>query len=77
MTLRLALVSAVKLLSPVPFCGQEAASRADAFTSRMSQPAAPGDLPSRYTVDTGTRIPLGLINSVSTKHSEAGDRVYL
>ena len=32
---------------------------------------------SRYTVDTGTRIPLGLINSVSTKHSEAGDRVYL
>src|ERR1700721_1648088 len=35
------------------------------------------DAPSRYTVDTGTRIPLGLINSVSTKHSEAGDRVYL
>jgi type IV secretion system protein VirB10 len=33
--------------------------------------------PSRFTVDTGTRIPLGLINSVSTKHSEPGDRVYL
>ena len=30
-----------------------------------------------YTVQTGTRIPLGLINSVSTKHSAAGDRIYL
>jgi type IV secretion system protein VirB10 len=30
-----------------------------------------------YTVDTGTRIALGLINSVSTKHSSAGDRIYL
>jgi hypothetical protein len=33
--------------------------------------------PSVYTVTTGTRIPLGLINSVSTKHSVAGDRIYL
>src|ERR1700722_15378460 len=33
--------------------------------------------PSAYTVQTGTRIPLGLINSVSTKHSAAGDRIYL
>lgn len=32
---------------------------------------------SSYTVDTGTRIPLGLINSVSTKHSVPGDRIYL
>jgi type IV secretion system protein VirB10 len=31
----------------------------------------------RYTVDIGTRIPLGLINSVSTRHSLAGDRIYL
>jgi hypothetical protein len=30
-----------------------------------------------FTVQTGTRIPLGLINSVSTKHSAAGDRIYL
>lgn len=33
--------------------------------------------PVGYTVVTGTRIPLGLINSVSTKHSAAGDRIYL
>jgi type IV secretion system protein VirB10 len=33
--------------------------------------------PEGYTVSTGTHIALGLINSVSTKHSSAGDRVYL
>ena len=30
-----------------------------------------------YVVEPGTRIPLGLINSISTKHSAPGDRVYL
>jgi type IV secretion system protein VirB10 len=30
-----------------------------------------------YVVDTGTHVPLSLINSVSTKHSSEGDRVYL
>jgi type IV secretion system protein VirB10 len=30
-----------------------------------------------YTVIAGTRVPLSLINSVSTKHSVAGDRLYL
>jgi hypothetical protein len=30
-----------------------------------------------YKVETGTRIPLSLINSISTKHSAEGDRVYL
>jgi len=30
-----------------------------------------------YTVTAGTRVPLSLINSVSTKHSVVGDRVYL
>src|ERR1017187_3364228 len=38
---------------------------------------AAGEAPSAYTVQAGTRIPLGLINSVSTKHSSAGDRIYL
>jgi type IV secretion system protein VirB10 len=32
---------------------------------------------STYTVSTGTRIALGLINSVSSKHSIPGDRIYL
>ncbi len=32
---------------------------------------------SAFTVEPGTHIPLSLINSVSTKHSSEGDRVYL
>lgn len=31
----------------------------------------------KYQVENGTKIPLSLINSVSTKHSAIGDRVYL
>jgi type IV secretion system protein VirB10 len=30
-----------------------------------------------YTVETGVRIPLNLLNSISTRHSETGDKVYL
>ncbi|MDQ6679211.1 MAG: hypothetical protein M3Z09_18165 [Acidobacteriota bacterium] len=30
-----------------------------------------------FVIETGTHIPLSLINSVSTKHSGEGDRVYL
>ncbi len=30
-----------------------------------------------YSLEAGTKIPLGLLNSVSTKHSAEGDRVYL
>jgi hypothetical protein len=33
--------------------------------------------PQTYTVETGTRIPLALISSVSTKSSAPGDRIYL
>ena len=45
-----------------------------------AQEAAPRDAaPQRagFTVETGTKVPLSLINSVSTKHSAEGDRVYL
>jgi type IV secretion system protein VirB10 len=31
----------------------------------------------KFTVVSGTRIPLSLINSVSTKHAAEGDRIYL
>jgi len=33
--------------------------------------------PEVYPVPTGTRVPLVMINSVSTKHAAEGDRVYL
>ena len=39
---------------------------------KMEQPAA-----DQFVIDPGTKIPLALINSVSTKHSSEGDRVYL
>ena len=38
----------------------------------VAEPKAPG-----YTLDAGTKVPLNLINSISTKHSQEGDRVYL
>lgn len=44
----------------------------------QSETAAPGAVSAAsYTVQAGTRIPLGLINSVSTKHSSPGDPIYL
>jgi len=52
----------------------------------QEQPAAAGDggfrkvetpKPPAYQVETGTKVPLSLINSISTKHSHVGDRVYL
>ncbi len=33
--------------------------------------------PASYIVNPGTKIPLSLINTISTKHSAEGDRVYL
>src|SRR5215472_1025197 len=39
----------------------------------VAQPAGTGD----YVVNAGTRVPLALINSISTKHSAEGDRIYL
>src|ERR1035437_2291933 len=40
-----------------------------------AQEAAP--TPTEFTVETGAKVPLSLINSISTKHSAEGDRVYL
>jgi hypothetical protein len=40
--------------------------------------AAPGVAQAvEYIVDPGTKVPLSLINTISTKHSAQGDRVYL
>jgi len=43
-------------------------------------PPAPAGSPAKaapFTLAEGTKVPLSLINSVSTKHSAEGDRVYL
>jgi len=38
---------------------------------------AEGAKPHEFVIQPGTKVPLSLINSVSTKHSVEGDRVYL
>jgi len=39
--------------------------------------ASTAGAPAEYVIAPGTRIPLGLINTVSTKNAAEGDRVYL
>src|SRR5271163_562372 len=46
-----------------------------AGTALAQEPVAPETQP--FIIEKGTHIPLSLINSVSTKHSAEGDRVYL
>jgi type IV secretion system protein VirB10 len=38
---------------------------------------AKGAAQGQYSVEAGTRVPLSMINSISTKHAVEGDRVYL
>jgi len=61
------------MLSRLVFVGMAAAIGAAA------QDAAPETKPApkAYLVEPGTHVPLSLINSVSTKNSVPGDRVYL
>lgn len=42
-----------------------------------AQEPAPPVAPTEFTVTPGTHIPLSLLNSVSSKHSVEGDRVYM
>jgi hypothetical protein len=53
--------------------GQEKPATEGQAWRKVDDAAAAGG----YVVERGTRIPLSLINSVSTKHSGEGDRVYL
>jgi type IV secretion system protein VirB10 len=49
----------------------------DAPVDPPSAPKAEAMKAGDYTVAAGTQVPLSLINSISTKHSAVGDRVYL
>jgi len=53
--------------------GQAAAPAGAVAEPKPAEATAAGG----YVVDTGTHIPLSMINSVSTKHSSEGERVYL
>src|SRR5205085_9426274 len=51
---------------------------ASSFLAAWPLPAQEAEsIPAEYSIEKGTKVPLGLINSVSTKHSIEGDRVYL
>jgi type IV secretion system protein VirB10 len=75
MTLRLGLRAAIAVCSLMGFAFSAASQTPDA-AQPAATPNAPQATPS-YTVVPGTHIALGLINSVSTKHSSPGDRIYL
>src|ERR1700676_1127615 len=47
------------------------------FSALLSATLALSAQSKNYLVDTGTHVPLSLINSVSTKNAVPGDRVYL
>src|SRR5580704_17928710 len=66
------LAFGVVSVAAVPAAAQTAAP--DHGAPIASRPALAGK---QFLVDTGTHIPLSLINSVSTKYAVAGDRVYL
>ncbi len=62
-----ASLTAIFLLLPVAAAIQESAG--DTAVSAENEKS--------WTVANGTRIPLSMINSVSTKHAAEGDRIYL
>jgi hypothetical protein len=65
MSLR-AFLASVLMLSAAAFAE-------DAAPTPKPEEAKPG----AFTVEPGTKVPLSLLNSVSTKHSAEGDRIYL
>jgi hypothetical protein len=73
MGLKICGLLAVALL---PLVGQDP-SPENTQTPRSGWRSVEDETRGKYVVQPGTRIPLSLINSVSTKHSAEGDRVYL
>jgi len=65
---------AMLLMATAAMCGDEPPAQ-NVTPSGLKTEPAPG--PDQYVIASGTRIPLGLINSVSTKSAAEGDRVYL
>ena len=57
--------------APVPSANQEPGLR------KAEEGKTPAAQSHEFVVELGTKVPLTLINSVSTKHSVEGDRVYL
>ncbi len=58
------------------FAGAQTRDAAKGFQEAPKPEEAKAE-PGGYVVKAGTRVPLALINSVSTKHSAPGDHIYL
>lgn len=69
--------AAIHVLSGVLVLAAVFSLRAFGQSPQQSGDAPAPVTPITYTVETGTRIPLALISSVSSKSSSAGDRIYL
>lgn len=73
--------AALAALTLFPLAAQETPGPTAAPASTNDQAAGwrpvAGDNPGAFVVQPGTRIPLSMINSVSTKHAAEGERVYL
>jgi|YNPMSStandDraft_1061717.scaffolds.fasta_scaffold00421_7 type IV secretion system protein VirB10 len=67
---------ALPALALLPLMAQEPAKE-NTQAARTGWRSADEEVQGKYVVQPGTRVPLSLINSVSTKHSAEGDRVYL
>ncbi|HZT31184.1 MAG TPA: hypothetical protein VFA33_14945 [Bryobacteraceae bacterium] len=66
-------ISVAAILIAGGLAAEEPAPQQKPGNWRQAPQAKPGD----FVIDPGTKIPLSLINSVSTKQSAEGDRVYL
>jgi type IV secretion system protein VirB10 len=82
MRLRLVSVASLALAAAVAMAAQDPAPPAQ--PAAPDQPAAEKQLgskpvatPDQFVVPEGTKVPLSMINSVSTKTASEGDRIYL
>jgi type IV secretion system protein VirB10 len=66
----------VILLSTLVLCGQEETKPSNAPPLSNAAKSASAEI-AQFTVQPGTKVPLSMINSVSTKNASEGDRVYL
>jgi hypothetical protein len=65
------------ILTGLGLVGLLAAQSSAVDESQDGWPKADQSKPGEYVVEPGTRVPLSLINSISTKQAAEGDRVYM
>jgi hypothetical protein len=69
--------ASVVLISTLALCGQEEATPASPAQQSAPAPKNANAEAAQFMIQPGTKVPLSMINSVSTKNASEGDRVYL